>query len=682
MVSHLLIAVFLGISAQSVTAQSAGAEDEAIEEVIVTATRLPTPAQTLPFAFSRVGKEDIQLARQQLGLDESLAGVPGLFFQNRYNFAQDLRIAIRGFGARSDFGIRGIYLVADEIPLTLPDGQGSVDSIDLGSAESVQIIRGPFSAVYGAASGGVIAIESEQGPDQPFISGRLNVGSYDFRQGQLKTGGQNGGFNYMANLSATKLDGYREHSDFESRLLNARLRYQFDAATRLTIIINAVDSPEADDPGALTTSEVASDRRQAAPRNLLFDAGESLDQQSLGAAWKRDYDSGSELLLRAYYVQRQFENSLPFDINSNGQGGAVDLGRKFYGLGGRWTMAVGTDLRLVFGGDYEAQRDHRLRYANELGILGDLTTNQDEDVTDYAAFAQAMWTVAERLTVNAGLRFDDITYRITDRLNLGGSGDIDYDQLSPMAGVSWSIGADAHLYANISQSFDPPATTELANPDAATGFNTALDSQTALNMELGIKGESGRFGYELALFHIDVDDAIVPYELGGSGQTFYENAGTSTHDGLEASVQFELRDGLTASAAYTWSDFTFDQFQGLGGESFDGNRIPGIPRNLWQAAVQWRPNPRWFLAFDVLHASHFFADNANSVEVGDYTVADLRFEYRYQGSKLEWAPFAGVNNLFDERYNDNIRLNAGFGRYYEPAPERNIYVGIEIRADL
>jgi iron complex outermembrane receptor protein len=411
----------------------------------------------------------------------------------------------------------------------------------------------------------------------------------------------------------------------------------------------------------------------------LFNAGESLEQQSMGAALTRAYKGGSELLVRAYYVHRDFENRLPFDINSNGQGGNVDLGRQFYGLGGRWTTNMGERARLVFGADYEAQRDHRVRYANLEGIRGDLTTNQDEDVTDYAVYAQGMWSVTESLTLNAGVRLDEIDYRISDRLDQGGSGTIDFSELSPMAGISWALGSGKHLYANISQSFDPPATTELANPDAATGFNQSLESQTALNMEVGFKGERARLRYEVALFHIDVDGAIVPYELEGSGQTFYENAGTSTHDGLETSALVEVADGVTLSLSYTWSDFTFDQFQGIDGESYDGNRIPGIPRNLWQGSVQWQPGPAWFMAFDVLHASHFYADNDNTVEVGDYTVADLRFEYRHSDVRLEWAPFAGVNNVFDEQYNDNVRLNAAFGRYYEPAPERNFYFGLEIR---
>lgn len=327
------IALTALVATQSAAVDANSGDVGALEEIVVTATRIPTDLVDLPFAVGSVGRDQIQRARQQLGLDEALVAVPGLFFQNRYNFAQDLRIAIRGFGARANFGIRGIRIFADDIPLTLPDGQGSVDSIDLGSAQQIDVIRGPFSAVYGSASGGVINIRTEDGPETPFLSGRLNFGSYDYRQAQVKAGGQAGALNWLANYSATKLDGYRDHAEYKNRLFNSKFRYDFSETTRLTVVINAVDSPRANDPGGLNAREVEEDRRQAAPRNLLYDAGESLDQQSLGLAFRTKIGSNQELMLRNYYVHRAFSNRLPFDVNSNGQGGSVDLGRRFSGLG-------------------------------------------------------------------------------------------------------------------------------------------------------------------------------------------------------------------------------------------------------------------------------------------------------------------------------------------------------------
>lgn len=650
---------------------------------MVTASRIPTDMVNLPFAVGSVGRDELQRGRQQLGLDEALVSVPGLFFQNRYNFAQDLRIAIRGFGARANFGIRGIRIFADGIPLTLPDGQGSVDAIDLGSAEQVEVIRGPFSAVYGSASGGVINIRSEDGPETPFISGRVNVGSYDYRQAQAKAGGQSGRLNWLANFSATELDGYRDHAAYESSLFNSKFRYDFDETAALTVVVNAADSPTADDPGGLNAREVEEDRRQAAPRNLLYNAGEALDQQSLGLAFRKKFGSNRELMLRNYYVQRDFNNRLPFDVNSNGQGGSVDLDRKVAGLGGNfaWTSRLRSHSnQLVIGFDYDAQRDHRQRFANNQGVIGDLTTNQDEDVTTTGLYVQDVLSLSDSATLTLGGRFDEVKYKVTDRTGVSGSGQRTFKEFSPMAGVNWAVREAVNLYANISSSFDPPATTELANPDGPTGFNQNLDSQTATNYELGMKGLiTGRLRYELALFHIDVKDEIVPFELAGSGQSFFENAGSSTRDGVEAALSMELAPGLTGTATYTWSDFVFDEFRGADGQNYDGNRIPGIPEQLFNIDLSWSHDSGFFASWDALYVGSFFADNANEVKTEDYLVSNLRAGFRWGSEKWIFEPFVGVNNLFDKNYMANIRLNAAFGRYYEPAPERNIYGGFLLR---
>ena len=654
-----------------------------LEEVVVTATRIPTDLEGLPFAAASVGRDAIQRGRQQLGLDEALVAVPGVFFQNRYNFAQDLRIAIRGFGSRANFGIRGIRIFADDIPQTLPDGQGSVDAIDLGSAEQIEVIRGPFSSVYGSASGGVINIRTEDGPERPFLSGRFNFGSYGYRQAQAKAGGQSGKLNWLGNYSATRLDGYRDHAGYKSRLFNSKFRYDFNEKTRLTVVFNAVNSPKADDPGGLNAREVENDRRQAAPRNLLYDAGESLDQQSLGLAFRRQVGSNQELMLRNYYVRRQFNNRLPFDVNSNGQGGAVDLSRRFSGLGGNysWNSELGSHgNQLMIGFDYDAQRDHRRRFANNQGVIGDQTTNQDEDVTTTGFYIQDVFDLTETAALTLGGRFDDVDYEVKDRTSSENSGKRSFNEFSPMVGVNWALRDAVNLYGNISSSFDPPATTELANPDGPSGFNQSLDPQTATNFELGVKGLIvGRLRYELALFHINVKDEIVPYELGESGQSFFQNAGRSSHDGLEAALSMELLPGLTGTATYTWSDFKFDEFRGLGNVVYDGNRIPGIPEQLSNLDLSWSNPSGFFAGWDMLYVGSFYADNANQVETDHYLVSNLRAGFRWSGKGWVFEPFVGVNNLFDKKYNGNIRLNAAFGRYYEPAPDRNLYAGILLR---
>jgi iron complex outermembrane receptor protein len=661
----------------------AKAEPVALEEVVVTATRIPVGLSELPFAVSRVGGEQVQWARQQLGLDESLAVVPGLFFQNRYNFAQDLRIAIRGFGARANFGIRGIRIFSDDVPLTLPDGQGSVDAIDLGSVEQVEVIRGPFSAVYGSASGGVIKLQSESGPEVPFVSGSLGAGAHGYIRAQLKAGGQAGRLNWLANLSSTELEGYRDHAQYENTLFNSKLRYEFDGHTALTVVMNAIDSPVANDPGGLNASEVGEDRRQAAPRNALYAAGEALEQQTLGLALRKSLASGDEWMLRNYWVSRDFRNRLPFDVNSNGQGGSVDLQRTFAGLGGNYSWNrdwAGARNSLVIGFDYDAQRDHRRRYVNNQGALGPITTNQDEDVTTIGLYLQNSLRLHSGLRLTLGGRFDGVEYVVRDRTGAANSGQRDFREFSPMAGVNWGPHGSVNLYGNVSTSFDPPATTELANPLGPSGFNRELESQTAANYEIGVKGLlTGRLRYEFALFHIDVKDEIVPYELEGSGQSFFENAGSSTHEGLETSLVAELMPGFTGTVTYTWSDFVFDDFVGANGDDYGGNRIPGVPRHLFNLDFDWAHGSGVHAGLDILYAGPFYANNANTVKTDGYLLLNFRLGYRWGRGSWAFEPFVGINNWLNEAYMGNVRLNASFGRYYEPAPTRNAYAGATLR---
>jgi iron complex outermembrane receptor protein len=673
-------ALLLPLSA-SLLAQSSASKPE-LEEVLVSATRIPTDWLKLPLAGSEIDARQIHAGRQALGLDEVLGPVPGLFFQNRYNFAQDLRISIRGFGARANFGIRGIKIYADDIPLTMPDGQGNVDSIDLGSAERIEVIRGPVSAVYGASGGGVIQIFTEDGPDRPMLSAKANLGSYGYQMGQIKAGGQFGAWNALLNVSGTELDGYREQSSFEQTLLNSKIRYDWDDGSSLTVVLNAVDSPRADDPGALTAAEVASDPRQAAPRNLQFDTGEALDQQQLGLVWRKPWSGNRELLLRAYGVSRTLVNRLAFDINANGQGGSVDLGRQAGGLGGQWSWSQqldnGRQNRLVLGLELDEQRDLRERYVNNEGQLGDLTTRQDEDVSARALFAEDAWDLSQSWTLTLGARLDRMEYSVHDRIGTA-SGQTDFDQFSPMAGLVYSASERWNWYGNISSAFDPPAISELANPDGPTGFNQNLEPQHATNYELGLRGilQPG-VQYELALFHIDVKDEIVPYELAGSGQSFFRNAGESTHQGAEAALRREWVNGLTAGVSYTYTDLHYDEFI-QGGNNFAGNTIPGVPEHQAMLDLAWQHDSGFFAGWDALYVGSLPVDNANTVETDAYLVSNLRVGYRYEGESWSFEPFAGVYNLFDESYNGNIRVNAAFGRYYEPAPERNAYAGLLLR---
>jgi iron complex outermembrane receptor protein len=667
------------LSAALLCSQAAFAQP-APEQVTVTATRLPRAVEEIPAAVSVVSRDDVQLARQQVGLDESLAQVPGLFMQDRYNFAQDLRISIRGFGARANFGIRGVRIFVDGIPETLPDGQGQVDSIDLGSVERIIVLRGSSSALYGNAAGGVVLVESEAPPERTTVNARLSVGELGFSKHQLKVGGQAGKLGYLVNASDMEMEGFRDHSRGESRSLNGTLRYAIDDDSGLKVALNYTDQPVSDDPGALNLEESQGTPRNAAPAALLFDGGESLEQTRVGFVYDRSFGEGRTLTARNYYVWRTFENLLAFQ-----SGGAVTIDRFFAGGGlqyaGRGTLA-GRDHRVIVGIDVDSQDDRRRRYDNDFGSIGSLTFDQSEEVWNTGVFIQDEIAVTDAFTVTAGLRHDSVKLDVEDSFLANGddSGDRTLRETSPMLGVVYRLAPAAHLYANVGTSFETPTTTELANP-AGGGFNAALDPQLATNREVGVKGALGARGnYTLALFDTRVEDELVPFELPGApGRSFFRNAGESSRKGLELGLASEPVEGLALSIAYTYSDFAFEDFVDDAGNDYGGNRIPGLPRNVVHGAVSWRHGSGVFAGLDALHVDDRFLDNANTVSDDAYTLANLRLGYGRDLGAWRWSAFAGANNLLDEEYNANTRINAGFGRYYEPAPRRNVYGGVEVR---
>jgi len=656
-----------------------GGDETSLDEIVVRATRMEKRLSEIPAAVSVITRDDIQLGRQQIALDESLAAVPGVFIQDRYNYSRDLRISIRGFGARSAFGIRGIRIIVDGIPETLPDGQGQSDSIDLGSTEQIEVMRGPSSSLYGNASGGVINITSERGPAVPFIETRFSAGEFGYNQVQLKTGGEAGRFNYLVNLSKMEFDGYRDFSETESTLLNARFTFAIDEESELGIVVNATDQPVAHDPGGINLATAQADPTSARQRNVDFDASEVLKQQRLGLTYRKSFGERHELRLRNHYVWRDFANKLPF-----GGAGATQFDRFYVGAGASYAYTGelwGRPNNFIVGLDLDRQDDDRQRYDNDLGTLGALISDQNELVTNIGLFAQNEFSLSDDLALTLGVRYDEIEYEVQDKFLSDGDDSAirTLDEVSPMIGIMYSPFDSANFYGTISTAFEAPTTTELTNPSGSGGFNPDIDPQLATNYEVGVKGTlSDRNSYELALFSIDVEDELIPFEIGG--RDIYENAGKSTRKGVEFSFTSEPVDGLRIMFAYTYSDFTFDQFVDDNGNDHGGNAIPGIPDIMYRGEVGYWHSSGFYGVIDGRYVGDFFANNANSVTIDSYTVVNLRVGLAdWRIGNLVLGPFVGVNNLTDESYSSEIRINAFGGRYYEPAPVRHYYGGIAIR---
>ncbi|MHA7817131.1 MAG: TonB-dependent receptor family protein [Pseudohaliea sp.] len=654
---------------------SAAAE---IDEVVVTSPRLDDTVERTPFAITAVTREDIQLGRQQIGIDEALTRVPGVFFQNRYNLNQDLRIAIRGFGARAQFGQSGIRIAVDDIPLTTPDGTSQVDDLDMGSMGRVEVLRGPSAALFGTAAGGAINIYSEKPAPRPTIETRATAGDYGQRQLQLKASGRSGKLGYLASVRRQDLDGFRDHAQAETTTVNSTFHYDVDPTLELTAVLAALDKT-ARDPGALTPAELAEGPRDRARQNSI-DCGvrETADQYRTGVVLRKALGEGQSLRLRGYLLDREFDARLPCPFVDH-----TTFDRHYIGGGAEYRLAgtlFGRGNRLVAGVELTTQEDDRERFdADREGNRGTLTQRQRESVDSVALYLQDELALTDALALRLSGRYESLDFKLRDDFLANGddSGAITFEEFTPMAGLLWSPLPWANVYANLSTSFETPSLNQLENP-AGPGFLETLEAQTSTNYEIGVKGLYGdRLRYELAVFRIDLEDELVPFEA--NGDVFYRNAGASTREGLELAAEARLAAGLRLTLAWSYNDFRYDRYS-AGGETFDGNTLPGVPESQLFAELAWTHSAGWYATWDLLRVGELYANDANSpvARVDGYTVSNLRFGRQYRLGALAVSPYLGINNLFDETYFANIRVNQNFNRFFEPAPGRNAYGGIGV----
>ncbi len=648
-----------------------------IDPIMVTSPRVERDIMETPQAVSVVEPEDIQDGRQGLQLDESLNRVPGVFMQNRYNFAQNLRVSIRGFGARAPFGIRGIRVFVDGIPETLPDGQSQVDGIDLESVDRIEVIRGPSSALYGNATGGVLDIRTMDGPEDRYVELRGTAGSDDFRRYGIRGGGQEGALNYHYSAWEMAYDGFREQSETRKQMFNGKARYDFDRSRSLTTVFTAYNQPLGEDPGGVTRDEVRQNRRAAAPNSIALDAGQDIQQRRLGFIYQDANVAGGTLRARTFYTTRDFEQQLPFPGDS-----LVGFERDFYGVGVDYsnTFALGAfPVRYIVGAEVDEQRDDRYRFNS---FTGNQVQDERQKATAAGVFAQGDIGLTDRLDLTLAGRLDRVRFRIDDRGDEPDvSGSETFNEGSFSTGLSYQLLPAHRVYAQVGSSYQTPTFTEFAQIDDAGeitgGFNPDLDSQRAVNFEVGAKGFLGeRTRYDLALFLVRTRDEIVNT---GTDPNQFENAGRTRRYGAELGVEHFVTPRFSVAGAYTYSDFKFRDFETEDGDNLKGNRLGGLPRHAFFGELAWREPGGAYAILDTLLVGRVYADNANEENVAGYGVVNVRVGTTQRVGVSDVETFVAVNNLLDKEYFSNVRVDAGFGRFFEPAPGRNVFGGVRAR---
>jgi iron complex outermembrane recepter protein len=693
-IAAMLCSMVLAGHAHRVAAQGRTGDTTVVQldRLPVTVARGTAPIVRLPAAYSIVRAADIRDSQATVGLDESLDRVPGVFVNNRYNFSLGTRISIRGLGARAAFGVRGIRVVSDGIPLTMPDGQSNLNNLELGTAKRVDVLRGPSSSLYGNAAGGVISIETEDSPARLSAEVRTLAGNEGVNGGGLgrffKTQGKVGGplaaGGYVASISRTETDGYRDFSRAKFTLLNLVARQAIGPDSRISLIVNGYESPLAQSAGALPADSVARDPRMAWPNNVRTGSGEATRQLQAGVAFAHISET-TRFDVSAYGLGRELDNALPFAW--------IDLSRR--GGGTRATFS-GSTLRgridITGGLDVEWVSDDRQEFDNAGGHRGEtMTRDQLDQVLTIAPFVQALVAITPTTDILAGIRYDRSRFSTDDRFMSDGrddSGNRTLSATSPMVGVTWAARPDLHVYGNVATSFQTPTTTELINappPSGETccpgGFNTALDPQRATSFEIGARGTVGRVSIDVAAYHMNVRRTIVPYQVASvDGREFFRNAGESRHRGIEmgAATSFGSSD---VRVAWTLNDFIFLD-DGDPTVANEGHELPGVPRSHFFAGIRLRPVRAFRVDLELDHAGGYFASDANDPESRNdaATVLDLRLLLDTRLGPTGFRPFLGVANLTDTHYNSSVVVNAVGRRYYEPAPPRSVQVGLSLSA--
>ncbi|HHU6859760.1 TPA: TonB-dependent receptor PqqU [Klebsiella pneumoniae] len=674
---------------------------QAADEQTMVVTAAPTTVSELdtPAAVSVVNGDEMRQAAPRVNLSESLGAVPGLQVQNRQNYAQDLQLSIRGFGSRSTYGVRGLRIYVDGIPATMPDGQGQTSNIDIGSVDTIEVLRGPFSALYGNSSGGVINVTSQTGTQPPTVEASSYYGSFGTwhygmkATGAVGDGSHAGDVDYTVSTNRFTTHGYRDHSGARKNLANARLGVRINDVSKLTLLLNSVDI-KANDAGGLTADEWRDNPRQS-PRGDQYNTRKNTRQTQAGLRYERQLSAQDDLSVMMYAGERettQFQ-SIPRapQLKPSHAGGVIDLTRHYQGIDTRLTHRgeLLVPVTLTAGLDYENMSERRKGYENfvmvngapQYGEQGALRRNERNLMWNVDPYLQTQWQLTDKLSLDAGVRYSSVWFDSNDYYITPGngddSGDASYHKWLPAGSLKYALTDAWNVYLSAGRGFETPTINELSyRSDNQSGLNFGLKPSTNDTVEIGSKTRIGNGLFTAALFQTNTDNEIVVDSSSG-GRTSYKNAGKTRRQGMELGLDQQFGESWRLKAAWTWLDATY-RTNVCDDASCNGNRIPRIARNMGYASFGYQPEQGWYAGSDIRYMSDIMANDENTAKAPSWTVVGLTTGYKWSYGRMDMDLFGRIDNLFDREYVGSVIVNESNGRYYEPAPGRNYGIGLNL----
>lgn len=689
----------------SVDIQSPGAA-ALLEEISVTATRLPLASFDVPASIDIVGSDAIHNNRLGLNLSESLGVVPGLLARDRQNYAQDTQISIRGFGARAPFGVRGVRLYLDGIPATQPDGQGQVSHFNMDSADRVEILRGPFSALYGNSSGGVIQMFSADHLGSSAVSGGITAGSFGTWRLAAGVGSSVNApktIDYKLDYSRFRTDGFRDHSGARRDSFNGKINWRISETRQLSLVVNGLYAPEAEDPLGLTRVQFDENPSQATAAATQFNSRKGAAQTQAGLIYDWQLGGRQSLRVLGYFGHRNIEQYLAIPVGAQARasssGGVIDLRTDYGGSDARWSYLglLGTrKFSLVAGLSYDDLTQHRLGYNNymgdQLGVRGDKRRDERNRVYDLDQYSQASYDVTELATVLIGVRHSQVRFDSDDHYIISGNGDdsgkAGYSATTPVAGLMLRADKSLHFYASYGEGFETPTFAELAyQANGGSGLNFGLVPARTHNSELGAKlRPQPNTAINIAVFEASTRDELAVATNTGGRSTF-QNIDRTRRRGAEASLsadlprQFRLRVAVTALEAIVRDSYTTCAATPCAAANVivpAGNRIPGVPKSNASANLRWGKDVGWNASIDASFVGKVAVNDSNSEFAPSYSLFALTAGHTADFSQMRVQSFVRCDNCFDRDYMGSVIVNDGNGRFYEPGPGRSVFAGFKI----